>query len=49
MKACLGIDTSNYRTSTALCALKSGAKFIRPMMLVVLVLLLAKILSDAVL
>ena len=26
MKACLGIDTSNYRTSTALCALKSGAK-----------------------
>ena len=30
-------------------ALKSGAKFIRPMMLVVLVLLLAKILSDAVL
>ena len=26
MKVCLGIDTSNYRTSTALCALKSGAK-----------------------
>ena len=26
MKACLGIDTSNYRTSTALCALKSGAR-----------------------
>ena len=30
-------------------ALKNGAKFIRPMMLVVLVLLLAKIVSDAVL
>ena len=30
-------------------ALKNGAKFIRPMMLVVLVLLLGKIVSDAVL
>ena len=30
-------------------ALKKGAKFIRPMMLVVLVLLLGKIVSDAVL
>ena len=30
-------------------ALKNGAKFIRPMMLVVLVLLLGKLASDAVL
>ena len=30
-------------------ALKNGAKFIRPMMLVVLVLLLGKLVSDAVL
>ena len=30
-------------------ALKKGAKFIRPMMLVVLVLLLGKLISDAVL
>lgn len=26
MKVCLGLDTSNYRTSTALCALSEGAK-----------------------
>ena len=26
MNVCLGLDTSNYRTSTALCAIDAGAK-----------------------
>ena len=41
--------TYNPRHNDRRFALKKGAKFIRPMMLVVLVLLLGKIVSDAVL